>query len=117
MCGVRFEVRSDISEESSRLGYHTLSLGGFCCLKGTLCFCLLSMFWKLLTLADDDTAFLENDRNYFPMKTASYPQRPESPLHVQVCLLEHFISRAAGKIFVEFDMNVAPLEDTHVCMF
>jgi len=106
MCGVRFEFYGGISEESSRLGYDTLSMGGTCSLKGTRCLFLLGMFWKLLTIADEGTAFLENGRKDFPMDTASYPQRPVSPLHVQACLSEHFISRAAGKILVYFDMNV-----------
>jgi len=41
------------------------------------------MFWELLTLADGGTTFLENGRNHFPVDTASYPQRPVSPTHVQ----------------------------------
>jgi hypothetical protein len=70
-----------------------------------------------LTLADEGTAFLKNGGDFFPMDTASYPRRPESLLHVQVCLSACVKSRAAGKIFVEFDVNVMPLEDTHICMF
>ena len=52
-------------------------------MKGTKCLFLQGMFWELLTLADEGTAFLKNGRNPFPVDTASYPQRPVSPLHVQ----------------------------------
>jgi len=74
MCGVRFEFCGGVSEESDHLGYHTLSVVGTWCLKGTQCLCLLGTIWKPLTFADEGITFLENGRNHFPMDTTSYPK-------------------------------------------